>query len=168
MGFPTGTREFLRRNGESSGLNRHTDFSASLSRSLWRFGMAPKRLGTRATNITRPPQLRWMRFLVGTTAMRIGFSRGHEPLTEGEPRAAEAARARTLFPGVFLREAGRTCCRVYVGECPAVNALTAGGMAKPAEMPDVFSPHFRGTEMPGGIVWEGTVLNSRRLSAERL
>ena len=37
----------------------------------------------------------------------------------------------------------------------------SGGMAKPAEMPDVFSPHFRGTEMPGGIVREGTILSTR-------
>ena len=62
--------------------------------------------------------------------------------------------------------AGERCvpaarCRVYVGECPAVNALTAGGMAKPAETPDVFSPHFRATEMSGGIVREGTVLSTR-------
>ncbi len=28
-------------------------------------------------------------------------------------------------------------------------------------MPDVFSPHFRGTEMPGGIVREGTILSTR-------
>ena len=30
-----------------------------------------------------------------------------------------------------------------------------------SEMPDVFSPHFRGTEMPGGIVREGTILSTR-------
>ena len=44
---------------------------------------------------------------------------------------------------------------------PGSNALDAAAAPSETTVPDVFSPHFRGTEMRAGIVREGTTLSTR-------
>jgi hypothetical protein len=41
------------------------------------------------------------------------------------------------------------------------NAFTAGGLVKPAERSDAFSPHFRGTGYPRDGSGGGTILSTR-------